>query len=66
VTERRRGFSKPVAAFFFAATWIALIIAIIFGVDTDALVLHAIAAALGLAALVIAWRGPTDRPDDPH
>jgi hypothetical protein len=64
--QSRSTISKKVAAFFFAATWIALIVAIIFGVDTDALVLHAITAALGLIAVVIAWRGSTGHPDDPH
>jgi hypothetical protein len=57
---------KSYAAFFFVATWIALLAAIVFGVDTDALVLHAVAAALGVVALVIAWRGPADSLDDPR
>jgi hypothetical protein len=65
MSEGRRGMRKSYAAFFFAATWIALIIAIVFGVDTPALILHAVAAALGVVAVVIAWRGPINRSDDP-
>jgi Flp pilus assembly protein TadB len=55
-TDRRRGLRRSYAALFFGATWIALIVAIIFGIDTGALALHVIAAALGLVALVIAFR----------
>jgi hypothetical protein len=65
VTEHRPGLRKSYAAIFFAATWIALIIAIVFGVDTVALVLHAIAAGLGLLAVVIAWRPPPRSPEGP-
>lgn len=57
MTERP-GLRKGAAAFFFAATWIALIVAVIGGVGTLPIILHAIAAALGLVAVVIAWRNP--------
>jgi Flp pilus assembly protein TadB len=63
MTERRRGFRKPVAAFFFAATWLALIFAIVTDTGTLPIVLHALAAVLGLAAVVIAWRWPVDPPE---
>lgn len=48
--------SKPVAAFFCAATILALIVEIVFVGATVPLVLHAILAALGITAVVMAWR----------
>jgi hypothetical protein len=44
-----------VAAVFCAATVIALVIEIVFVQETTPLILHAILAALGVAAVVIAW-----------
>lgn len=66
MSEGRRGIRKSYAAFFFAATWIALALAIVFEVGTLPIVLHAIIAALGLVAVVIAWRTPTDRGEGSH
>ncbi len=54
----RPGLRKGAAIFFFAATWTALIVAVIGEVGTPQLILHAIAAGLGLVALVIAFRRP--------
>lgn len=58
MSERRPQLRKSYALIFFAATWIALIVAIVFNVGTTAIVLHSIAAALGVLAVVIAWRRP--------
>ncbi len=58
MSERRPRLRKGYALIFFAATWIALILAIVFDVGTAAIVLHAVAAALGVVAIVIAWRWP--------